>query len=85
MATTSRVRELEFLFSDDKQGALAQTPFGQYEILMGQSGSWCAEFQLGNACRILSRKHGVTCEQAITICQDDFKLRVHACLTEYEK
>ncbi|KOO06931.1 hypothetical protein R7D97_16525 [Vibrio sp. Vb5031] len=85
MATTESVRELEFLFSDDKQGALAQTPFGQYEVFMGQSGSWCAEFQFGNACRVLSRKLGVTCEQAVLMCQEDFKTRVHACLTENEK
>ena len=75
------VNPLAFETSDCEQSAFASMSFGKYEVFMGRN-SWCAELQFGNNCIVLSRSVGITKDQAIKICQDDFKQRVLACLVD---
>ncbi|MBD1559579.1 hypothetical protein HC752_21790 [Vibrio sp. S9_S30] len=76
-----KVAILRFEKIDCDQTEFASMPFGKYEIFMGRS-SWCAELQFGNHCIILSREIGITKEEAIKICQEDFEQRVLACIVE---
>jgi len=75
-----KVKPLKFVFSDDEDGAYAETPFCRYEIFTGRSGSWCAELKFGQQCIILSRVKNISKEQSQRICQQDFNEKIMLCL-----
>ncbi len=75
-----KVAELNFVDNGSGQLFTANTPFVDYEIFEAQGG-WCGEYRFGVSCVILTRQVGVTKEQAMKVCQDDFEFRVLKCIS----
>lgn len=79
VTTEVKIVNLNFIDDGSEQLFTAKTPFVDYEIFEGRT-AWCAEYKFGVACVILTRKIGISKEQAMQICQDDFESRVRKCL-----